>query len=384
MFEYTRHEKSIDTLYRNLDRLLEDKSLENKRCVMFGTSNFAAIIIYYLGIHGINVEAIIDNDSKRQGLTVYGVKVYSPKDYLGNKDDNFKIIIASIYQDEMTEQLKKLGYSEEKNIIVAINLKEILSDYSYANREGMKLLSVDEVRKHHLRILKNLDEVCSTHNLRYFICGGTLLGAVRHKGYIPWDDDVDVVMPLKDIKKLSEVMDKNGEFSLVSCFDRTLEHYDVIGYLTDNTTICDCNNIFPQITTGITIDLFPFIGVPDDEAERDGYIRQMRNLDMHKWEVMYDKTLMRRACDKQLEYMMQFDYDDFHTIGNVLGRYFMKDIFPRKWLEETVRLQFENLELNAPKNYEGYLRGLYGDYMQLPPVEKRVGVHNYRAYKKLI
>lgn len=380
MFQYIRYHKAFDALYKKLDGLIAGGAFQGKYVVMFGTSNIAGIIIYYLRIHGIETDAIIDNDKTRAGTVVYGTKVFTPQDCLSEYRSDAIILLASIFQEEMAKQLENFGYRRGEQIAVVLDMRRELEDYSYADRSGYTELSPQEVRESQLRILTNLDVVCRENGLRYYICGGTLLGAVRHRGYIPWDDDIDVVMPFTDIKRLSGLLGKDGDFSLISCFDSTLAHYDTISFLTDNTVVCDCNNEFPQMTTGLTVDLFPFIGVPDDAAEQTEYLRKMKELDMLKWNSMYDSAEVKRAFGNQLDYMLQFDYDSYELIGNVLSRYFVKDIFPREWFEQTVRLPFESVTLTAPHNYDGYLKKLYGDYMQLPPVEKQVGEHHYKAY----
>ena len=280
----------------------------------------------------------------------------------------------------MLSQLESMGYKKDVQSFLAIDLPKVMNDYSFVDRTDFVPMTQEEVKQSQLGILKKLDEVCAKHDIRYYICGGTLLGSVRHNGYIPWDDDVDVVMPFKDIIKLADVLRNDKDYSFISFAD-DIEYYDICSLMVDNNTICDFNG-FIQLTSGVSIDVFPFIGVPDDEEERRVYIEHMRYLDSQKWNRLYDIKECRKALNEQVEYMLSFDYDSHKTIGNVLGRYFMRDIFTREYFDETVRLPFENLELVAPKNWDGYLSGLYGDYMKLPPKEKQVAVHYYKAYHK--
>lgn len=377
---YIRHDNAVRALYGNLDRLVSGTTLADKTVIVFGTSNLAGMIIHYLGLHGIRTAAIVDNDSARDGQMVYGVRVYPPAQYLQPYDSRKVVLIASTYQEEMLFQLAQMGYQREQQAILVIDLPAVMQDYSFVDRTGYIALTEQEIRESQLRILNRLDTVCRELGLRYNICGGTLIGAVRHQGYIPWDDDIDVVMPMQDIIRLTEALQQEREYSMIS-FASGVDYFDVCSLMVDNSTVCDFNG-FMQLTSGVSIDVFPFTGVPEGAAQQRAYLEQMRSLDMDKWNKLYEPEACREAFDRQIGYMLSFDYDRSETIGNVLSRYFVRDIFPRRWFDETVRLPFETLKLNAPKHYHEYLTKLYGDYRALPPVQKRVSVHYYRAYRK--
>lgn len=377
---YIRHDNAVRALYGNLDRLVSGTTLADKTVIVFGTSNLAGMIIHYLGLHGIRTAAIVDNDSARAGQMVYGVRVYPPTQYLQPYDSRKVVLIASTYQEEMLFQLAQMGYQREQQAFLVIDLPAVMQDYSFVDRTGYIPLTEQEIRESQLRILERLDTVCRELGLRYNICGGTLIGAVRHQGYIPWDDDIDVVMPMQDIIRLTEALQRDREYSMIS-FASGVDYFDVCSLMVDNSTVCDFNG-FMQLTSGVSIDVFPFTGVPEGAVQQRAYLEQMRSLDMDKWNRLYEPEACREAFDRQIGYMLSFDYDRSETIGNVLSRYFVRDIFPRSWFNETVRLPFETLSLNAPKYYHEYLTKLYGDYRALPPVQKRVSVHYYKAYRK--
>jgi lipopolysaccharide cholinephosphotransferase len=265
-------------------------------------------------------------------------------------------------------------------VFLSIDLPKEMNDYSFADRTGYVEMTEADIKRSHLRMLQKLHKVCTEHGLRYFMCGGTLLGAVRHKGYIPWDDDIDVVMPMPDIIRLAEVLREDEAFSLISFAD-DVDYFDTCSLMVDNSTVCDFNG-FMQLTSGVSIDIFPFSGVPEEEAAQRQYLEQMKELEMNKWNKLYNPQECKTANQQLVDYMLSFEYDKSSTIGYVLSRYFVRDIFPRYYFDETVQLEFEGLMLNAPKYWHEYLTKLMGDYMTLPPVEKRVGVHYYKAYYK--
>lgn len=378
--EYVRHTKAFDELYSMLNKYIKDGLFKDREVVMFGTSNIASIIIHYLRINDIETAAIVDNDRSREGQLVYGVKVYHPEGYLKEYRDRAVILIASTYQNEMLNQLEEMGYREGEQVYKCLDLPKVLNDYSFVDRSGYTELTEEQVKRSQLGILKKLHEVCTQNNLRYYLCGGTLLGAIRHKGYIPWDDDVDVAMPLGDMVKLAGILREDKDYSFISFAD-DIEYFDTCALMVDNNTICDFNS-FMQLTSGVSIDVFPFSGVPAEDDGLEEYLTTMRNLDMDKWNKMYDAEKCKEALTKQMEYMASFDFDEYDTVGDVLTRFFVKDVFPREYFDETVSVEFEGLQLIAPKGWHDYLSRLYGDYMTLPPKEKQTGVHYFRAYKK--
>lgn len=376
---YEIHKYAYDVFFKNLHFFKEKYKSADIKCIMFGTSIIAEMIINELENTAMSIEFIIDNAQDRQGMYVYGKKVYSPEFIKENFDESYMILIASSFQKEMIAQLETYGYSFEKNIIKIIDLPKLMTDYSYVNRDNMRKLNREEVKQIQLGILSKIKEYSNKNNLRYYLQSGTALGAVRHKGYIPWDDDVDVFLPIDDYLKLIKILEKDDQYKIVSQFNTDYYFGWGFGYMVDTNTICDINKFPIQITTGQSIDLFPLYGIPSEEKEKQFYINRAKELE-NKCLVAIEDNERINAIKELNEFLLYYKYDDCNLVGNVLMPFFVKDIFDKDIFGDGVEMPFENLSLKVPTNYDAYLKQLYGDYMKLPPEDKRVGEHFYNTY----
>lgn len=376
---FTIHKYALNIFNRNIKDLIERFNNSGRTCIMFGTSIIAEMIVNKLGDTPLDVDFIIDNAVSRQGMVVYGKKVYSPEFIKENFDDKYLILIASSYQEEMIAQLNDYGYVENKHIVKVIDLPELMEDYSYVDRTGLYKLSRDEIKDVQLGILSKIKECSKRYGIRYYLSSGTALGAVRHGGYIPWDDDVDVFLPIDDYLKLISILEKDDNYKIISQFNTDYYFGWGFGYMVDCNTICDINKFPIQLTTGQSIDLFPLYGIPDDALEKEIYIQKVKELENKCLVAIEDRE--RITAIKELNgFLLKYNYNDCKLVGNVLMPFFVKDVFPKNIFEEGVEKQFENLQLQVPKEYDFYLKQIYGDYMKLPPEEKRKGEHFYHTY----
>ncbi len=249
---------------------------------------------------------------------------------------------------------------------------------------------MNQLQEKQLEILLEIDRACKKHNITYMLDGGTLLGAIRHKGFIPWDDDLDIMMNLKDYKKFLKVAEKelNSKFFLQCCdTDRWYLMYTKIRM--NGTTMIEQNYEKINFHQGIWVDIFPIVGLDKDEKKlknknkalsfsnlllQDAFFDVTPNLSVKLKAIKLIPLSLRRTVAKIIRWFI------FKNIKNYeyADTYWGFDLTPRfrsKWFEEVTYKQFEGHSFPVPKMYDEFLSCLYGDYMTPPPPDKRNGGH---------
>ena len=266
----------------------------------------------------------------------------------------------------------------------------------------MKRLNADGIKRTELSILKQFNAYCRAHNLKYYLAGGTLLGAIRHKGFIPWDDDIDICMPRPDYERfLHEFPLKNKNKNLQIC-DVRFNNFDApfSKLIATNTLVVNkyINNI---ANTKLWIDIFPVDGLPEniDEVVRIyrkcNYYRKMLLLcdaNLGEGKTPFRKGLKyvlkplcnlygkKKLINKLIEISKTYAYEQSDYVGTVVwGLYGAGERMLKTEFEKCVIVEFEGYLLPTFSCWDSYLRGLYGDYMKLPPLEKRQ-THDMEAY----
>lgn len=266
----------------------------------------------------------------------------------------------------------------------------------------MREIQFEEMKKIELNILIYFTEVCEENNLRYYLGGGTLLGAVRHKGFIPWDDDIDVMMPRPDFQKLLSLSINNENYNIIK--PGTAGYYYNFAKLVDTRTILEEKGIKLIDGLGVYIDIFPLDGMPETPDARKKRFKELNSIrkrinntcllkpKFHRNPFAYLKACriynsnknidLSSLQKKYLDSALKNSFDDSEFVFAAGGAYGARDIFPGKWFEKEIELQFENLSVKAFNGYDFYLTQLYGDYMTLPPEDKRVTPHHTIVYFK--
>ena len=267
-------------------------------------------------------------------------------------------------------------------------------------------ITLEEQKKRMVNMLGILHEICRKHNIKYFLWGGTLIGAIRHNGFIPWDDDIDVAMPRKDYEKFVEIYKLEYSHDVIQLIniDINKEYYLPYSKLIDTSTIL-IEEVENPIEIGVYLDVFPLDNLSDDYEEAKSFLHKIGNYSSilskknigpnagrNYWRKailrlmkLVLKIISRKNLIKKIDLMCRKnESDDLKKyIGNaVCNIYGEGDIMESKWLEKSIIVPFENIEACVPAEYDAILRNTYGDYMQLPPEEKRVTHHINKVWKK--
>lgn len=252
-----------------------------------------------------------------------------------------------------------------------------------------------------LDLIEKLKEVCERNQLKYFIAGGTLLGAVRHKGFIPWDDDVDFLMPREDFEILKTIASR--EFKEPYFFQTEESDPDIFlgGYAklrNSNTTMFENVHIYHDANFGIWIDIFVLDYVYEDSKKRKKQIKKIRFLQKliyaknyreyksflffpkSRW-IFYKFTAMfcsrRRLCIKMSQAMTCCKTSAYVSNLNYSYRQYWSQCFNTNDFADSILLDFEHLTLPAPVGYHNVLSMLYGnDYLDFPPKDQQKPHHN--------
>lgn len=263
-------------------------------------------------------------------------------------------------------------------------------------------LSLDEIHEKETYMLKLVSELCDKHGIRYYICGGTLLGAVRHKGFIPWDDDVDILLPRPDYDKLQEIIKTQPFMPKYRFHSSDLGNlYDPMCKLFDLETIVDKTYIDDEYDRYLWIDMFPMDGMPESEAELETMYRKIhaarKRLKFMKAKngtgrsslkkiikpVLKPFALLLFGKKRTVRYIekiaKRYKFEETETVGGLVFGYGPQERMNREEYVKPVKMEFEGLTVTAPGCYDEYLRALFGNYMELPPEDKRQ-VHFMKIY----
>ncbi len=259
--------------------------------------------------------------------------------------------------------------------------------------------NIDILHQVDMSIVKAVVKICDENGLKYYMLGGTMLGAIRHKGFIPWDDDIDLGMPRDDYEKFLKIASKK-----LPCYMKVVNYRNTPNYQYYITRILDTQTkvIEERIGndsryTNVSIDIFPIDGTPNNKLLRKIYFFRVlfhRALMSLCYKDSIDRKRKRGFAEKILLLIMEhLPVDKITTpykqkckidkllksqkvegskyIGNIMGAYRTREIVPTEYYGKGKMYQFEDMYLRGLEMYDEYLTYTYGDYMKLPPEDKR-------------
>lgn len=262
-------------------------------------------------------------------------------------------------------------------------------------------VSLDEYKQLILGVLLKVDSICRENNLKYTLFYGTLLGAVRHEGFIPWDDDIDIAMPIEDYDKLAEII-HNGDYGIN--FIRPEENIDTcfaFGKVCDTRTIIYESNVADIVGYGAYIDIFPFVKIPfahkwdnykkweifrrlasyshlKKYTKTKSFIKNIgRSLEFHLGKLLDGRKLALKSMRDERE---ANSYTNNNHIEYGYGVLWHPQRFPKDMFENQKEVKFEGYTVYGTSDDDSVLSTEFGDYMKLPPEDQRIPHHNILCY----
>lgn len=257
----------------------------------------------------------------------------------------------------------------------------------------MTEITLEEQKRIQLDILDDVARFCESHDINYFLAYGTLLGAIRHKGYIPWDDDIDIIMPRPDYDKFMNSFDKeSGSKYNTLCEVRDKGYNCCFGKVHDKRTLFQ-EDYSRKSSFGVFIDVFPFDGY--SSPSQMNYCNILTNLLKIKLNVWYPgRSLFKNTITYIGKFLLlplpigvilkKMDTNarklSFKDSKKVCSFFEKQPTFNKELFEDFIYAQFEDKKYRIPKDFDQVLSIEFGDYMKLPPEKDRVFKHHAKAW----
>ena len=250
-----------------------------------------------------------------------------------------------------------------------------------------------------LEIFKILKKFCEQNNLTVYFCGGCCIGTIRNKGFIPWDDDIDVFMPREDYEKLKKLWKEKGDtknYELVIPSKDNFTRNLFITFNDNNTTFIKTHQVGLSMNFGIPIDILPLDGCPSSKIKREFqkfwaliyslYCAQMVPKNHGKLVTLIGRILLLLVPIKRIRWsivsfaekkMTKYRINDCDYITELCaGPVAMNREYKKDWFDHAIYKKFEGELMPMPVGYDEYLKAAFGDYMKMPPKEKQIPEHN--------
>lgn len=397
---YYQIKSLIGEVAKGIGKLVDQGIIrKEKQVILYGLGRYSfamRTILSNMGFH--NVEGYISDDEVsvvqyRSEFKNFACRflnqesdllhVWTIGERLRPFDTDALVLVTSESYGPEKAKLEALGYKENVHFYRVCDFADGEDDSFFTGKPRMTLPEIKQVEK---EILFFMDRFCRERGLRYWVCGGTLLGTIRHKGFIPWDDDIDIFLPWEDYQELMRIFKETERYGLIGFGTSEKNDYpDLLAKIVDKRTIVSEDIGTVRKVNPLWIDIFPLVGLPDDAGERHLFFARYKELNRRIWQEFYatngDIGVFPKWYHKQKEFLSRHEFGRSDYAGVLGTRYGERDCTSAKVYGETLRMPFEDIEVNVPSGYKEYLDNLYGDdWMELPKENKRKSHHNMQAY----
>lgn len=380
----------IEDCIKDMLSILEKENFEE--VVFVGMHGWIRCIARGIWLQGYRFEKVLTNTESRWGQEHEDIDGHKftvvPFETAKEIGDRAVYLIANTHGEQLTEQLTALGCSSKRvfvlpdgNYYIKNAKKRMMEMYG----SKMEQASFKEVQSARLRLLCEFKKICEENGLSYFLDSGTLLGAVRHQGFIPWDDDIDVAMPYEDCKRLAEISFSGGRYGLLSYKDQP-ELRELVFSDNSNNNFSSYNSwsglVFP-----LSIDIFPILSCGNslqDAIQRKKELQEGAN---EYWVYLHTRAFDKVNRFPQIKHKMwesTFDSTNSRLLmvawGGDPSRLYA---YEAEWYRDYAEVTFEGETFRAPCKYEEVLSAVYGLYNVFPAIEYRTG-HMSKFFKKRI
>lgn len=263
---------------------------------------------------------------------------------------------------------------------------------------NMKTIDIKRLKEIQVELLNSVADFCEENDIEYFLGYGTLIGAVRHKGFIPWDDDIDLIMKRDDYELFIKTFNEEGKSHKVYTHKNTEWYPFPYAKISDEKTVLKEENDNLTGEIGVNIDLFPVDYMPKDKRILKKIKIQYNMLMLKSIKINDQRSLAKNiilrtskvlfkgksahSIARKIDEMAVSSNEKTKLMGNIVFTEKVTDYAKASAFEAGEKAEFEGRMYTIPQGYHEWLTNFYGDYMALPPVESRVTHHTFMAYEK--
>lgn len=339
----------------------------------------------------LKLDYVVDNDRQKWGrVSPFGVIVSPPELTIRSHRDDSIVLICSNFAGDIKEGILGYGYPETQIFILKSpdEYSSAAEDVFRSDIAGRERMSLRALQLCETDILKEFKRFCDANSLRYFLSGGTCAGAAHYKGFIPWDDDVDIQMPYEDFMEFVSTYPRDGRYEVVF-WRLSDEFFFPYAQLVDNQTVMLYTSFPISLCQGVSIDIFPTIGSPENREEI-AYRRELFAYLDARWRWFYQANgvLKEPVADQRNEiWAMKYDIPfDGSKMAATPFESAVQGVIPWVMPQEVFTygetLEFEGERFSVMKDWRYFLKVRYPNWRPLTPEEQKTYAHPINAYWK--